>query len=137
MCVQTVNSAASDRRRAHGPPAIVLGVCGLHDSCADVFISLVRQPGSQPVSILQVAEVDGHRDAYSVRRSWLRPADVAAGLSLLPLLLFVSFLFSPLSLFISASHVSPFEPKHRPRRGRVPRRPRPVHPPTPPAPSSH
>lgn len=72
-CVCADCELSSLGQAAHGPPAIVLGVCGLHDSCTDVFICLrasrlASQPASQPARLLQVAEVDGQRDVHSVAK---------------------------------------------------------------------
>lgn len=118
VSVQTVNSAASDRRRSDLPL--------LFWECADcmthtlMYLS-VSAPASQPASLLQVAEVDGQGDVHSVAKRGPRGTSHPAGVPVRPpphtpphptpappfsLLLFVLLSFSPLSLFISASHVS-------------------------------
>lgn len=120
-CVCADCELSSLGQAAHRPPAIVLGVCGLHDSCTDVFICLrasrlasqpVNQPASQPGSC-----------------RWLKWTGKAARcalggrvlLSLQTLLLDVPPPSAPLRgpppsprLFLCSSqrHMSRFKPKH-------------------------
>lgn len=90
-------------RRALGPPAIVLGVC---DCMTHALVDLsacaaASQPVSQPVSLLQVAAVDGHGDVSSVPTGCCTLLDSPSSYcsSLSPS-------FSPFLLFSSRSHMS-------------------------------
>lgn len=102
------------QRRAHGPPAIVLAVCGLCDSCTDVFTGL------------RASQLAG-QSAFSRWLKWTatgtctRPRGVvglhradfpSSPLCVLPFLPSFSFQLTVTSLCSN--------PKHRPRHGRVP-----------------
>lgn len=132
--MQTVNSAAR-ARPTHRPPAIVLGVCGLHDSFTDVFICLcASQPaGSQRLKREAQRHIADHKDKmlnragcryvdrkdgreadkqHEQRKTCLLVSSVLLKPLLSPFSFFVCVCFFFLSFFSFLHHMLLFKPKH-------------------------